>query len=170
MRRPCLDRFAVFAKASRSSFSQSRRSERSDLLTDWRSPGCGAVRAAEHRRSRGSLALTAPRSSAPHYSCAQHAFRFERVADVWWNDTQSGRRVECLLKEVAPTCPRSRFARRVQASRIFPLRSERSAVSAALTLRSTRGVASEPVKGPVGLVFRDQQQEKPRLAKPGVTV
>ena len=29
-------------------------------------------------------------------------------------------RVECLLKEVAPTCPRPRFARRGQASRNSP--------------------------------------------------
>ena len=86
-------RFARRGQASRNSLTQSRRSA-SDLTFCADCEVRGVERQPEHRRARGGLAFDGAEGQRPSYRrskrlaferlspCAQHAFGFERVADI----------------------------------------------------------------------------------------
>ena len=89
------------------------------------------------------------------------------VWDIFYVTTLKAQRVECQRKEVAPTRPRPRFARRGQASRIYPLRSKRFAVSDVFPLWRARALAaSRPSALPRAFSAKMRRDVRPRTARP----
>ena len=127
-----------------------------DMGRDGLSPGMGVL-----GRALGPWPLRGVFTFALKTAAPLSALEFFDAA------TLKAKRVECLLKEVAPTCPRPRFARRGQASRIYPLRSKRFAVSDVFPLWRARALAaSRPSALPRALSVKMRRDVRPRLTRP----